>query len=200
LELPIDHFRLLGVGPSTDAQSVLHSLQQRLTRPPDEGFSQDTLEAREQLLRASADLLSDEQRRASYEAALTALNASSDPVMPALDVPSPREVAGLLLLLEAGQAIDCFELASRSLQPPQAPALGSSREADLTLLAGLAGLAGRQSCLRRPTLAAPAAAAAAALAAACPTLSTWEQPEYRPPQNLFRRTGLQGFLLWTSSP
>jgi hypothetical protein len=101
LELPIDHFRLLGVGPSTDAQSVLHSLQQRLTRPPDEGFSQDTLEAREQLLRASADLLSDEQRRASYEAALTALNASSDPVMPALDVPSPREVAGLLLLLEA---------------------------------------------------------------------------------------------------
>jgi hypothetical protein len=144
LELPIDHFRLLGVGPSTDAQSVLHSLQQRLTRPPDEGFSQDTLEAREQLLRASADLLSDEQRRASYEAALTALNASSDPVMPALDVPSPREVAGLLLLLEAGQAIDCFELASRSLQPPQAPALGSSREADLTLLAGLAGLAGAE--------------------------------------------------------
>jgi len=144
LELPIDHFRLLGVGPSTDAQSVLHSLQQRLTRPPDQGFSQDTLEAREQLLRASADLLSDEQRRASYEAALTALSASSDAVMPALDVPSPREVAGLLLLLEAGQAIDCFELASRSLQPPQAPALGSSREADLTLLAGLAGLAGAE--------------------------------------------------------
>jgi hypothetical protein len=47
-----------------------------------------------------------------------------------------------MLLLEAGQPLDCFELASRSLQPPRAPALGSSREADLTLVASLACLAG----------------------------------------------------------
>jgi hypothetical protein len=47
-------------------------------------------------------------------------------------------VGGLLLLMEAGQAQEAFEAASRGLQPPQAPALGSSREADLTLVAGLA--------------------------------------------------------------
>jgi hypothetical protein len=61
--------------------------------------------------------------------------------MPALEIPSTREVAGLLLLLEAGQPLDTFALASRCLQPPQAPALGSGREADLTLLAGEAALA-----------------------------------------------------------
>jgi hypothetical protein len=37
--------------------------------------------------------------------------------------------------------MEAFELASRSLQPPQSPTLGSGREADLSLLAGLACLA-----------------------------------------------------------
>ena len=47
LELPIDHFRLLGVGPTTDAQSVLRTLQQRLDRAPDQGFTEETLQSRE---------------------------------------------------------------------------------------------------------------------------------------------------------
>lgn len=141
MELPIDHFRLLGVSPTTDLQALLHTLQQRIDRAPDQGFTQDTLLAREELLRASADLLSDPSRRQSYESGLTALAGCGAAVMPALDVPTSKEVGGLLLLLEAGQAFDCFEIACRALQPPQAPALGSTREADLTLLAGLACLA-----------------------------------------------------------
>ncbi|MEB3185523.1 MAG: ARC6/PARC6 family protein [Cyanobacteriota bacterium] len=141
MELPIDHFRLLGVSPTTDLQTLLRILQQRIDRAPDQGFTQDTLLAREELLRASADLLSDGPRRQAYESNLTALAASAPAVMPALDVPTSKEVGGLLLLLEAGQALDCFELACRALQPPQAPALGSTRESDLTLLAGLACLA-----------------------------------------------------------
>ena len=141
MELPIDHFRLLGVSPTTDLQALLHTLQQRIDRAPDQGFTQDTLLAREELLRASADLLSDASRRQVYESDLTALAGSGQAVMPALDVPTSKEVGGLLLLLEAGQAFDCFEIACRALQPPQAPALGSTREADLTLLAGLACLA-----------------------------------------------------------
>ncbi|MBM5814041.1 MAG: DUF4101 domain-containing protein [Cyanobacteria bacterium M_DeepCast_100m_m1_067] len=141
MELPIDHFRLLGVSPTTDLQALLHTLQQRIDRAPDQGFTQDTLLAREELLRASADLLSDASRRQAYESDLTALAGSGQAVMPALDVPTSKDVGGLLLLLEAGQAFDCFEIACRALQPPQAPALGSTREADLTLLAGLACLA-----------------------------------------------------------
>ena len=141
LELPIDHFRLLGVGPTTDAQSVLRTLQQRLDRAPDQGFTEETLQSREELLRASADLLSDAERRLQYESILLALPTDSGAPIAGLDVPSPNEVGGLLLLLEAGQPLECFDLASRALQPPRAPALGSSREADLTLLAGLSCLA-----------------------------------------------------------
>ena len=141
MELPIDHFRLLGVSPTSDLQTLLRTLQQRIDRAPDQGFTQDTLLARDELLRASADLLSDPDRREAYESDLTALAGSGPALMPALEVPSSKEVGGLLLLLEAGQAYDCFELARRALQPPQAPALGSTREADLSLLAGLACLA-----------------------------------------------------------
>lgn len=137
VDLPIDHFRLLGVSPASDAQTVLRTLDQRLDRVPDQGFTTETLQARARLLRESADLLSDAERRHGYEAELTSL-AGGPHAVPALDVPSSLEVAGLLLLLEAGQPLEAFELACRALQPPQAPALGSTREADLSLLAGLA--------------------------------------------------------------
>ncbi len=140
MDLPIDHFRLLGVSPATDVQSVLRILEQRLDRPPDQGFTLETLQARAELLRSSADLLTDPERRQTYESELTALNASGESLQAALDVPATKEVAGLVLLLEAGMALDAFELASRALQPPQAPALGSGREADLSLVAGLACL------------------------------------------------------------
>ena len=136
LELPIDHFQLLGVRPATDAQTVLHTLQQRLDRPPEQGFTAAALEARAVLLRDSADLLSDPVRRQAYEAELMALDTEGGALTPGLDVPHSREIGALLLLLEAGQAIEAFDAARRCLQPPQAPALGSHREADLTLLAG----------------------------------------------------------------
>jgi hypothetical protein len=138
LELPIDHFRLLGVSPTTDGQTVLRTLQQRLDRAPDQGFTHDTLQARADLLRSSAELLSDEERRHAYERELTSIADSDGGAVAGLEIPPSREVGGLLLLLEAGQALEAFDAASRGLQPPQAPALGSSREADLSLLAGLA--------------------------------------------------------------
>ena len=137
MELPIDHFRLLGVSATTDSETVLRTLRQRLDRAPDQGFTIDTLQARAELLQASADLLSDEARRHSYERKLTAIADTGEGAIAALEIPPSREVGGLLLLMEAGQALEAFEAASRGLQPPQAPALGSSREADLTLLAGL---------------------------------------------------------------
>ena len=138
MELPIDHFRLLGVSPAIDAQSVLRTLQLRLDRPPEDGFTDEALEARAQLLHETADLLSDDKRRQRYEAELTAVSEGEPGVIPALVIPTSREVGGLILLWEAGLGAQAFELASRSLQPPRAPALGSGRESDLALLAGLA--------------------------------------------------------------
>ena len=141
MDLPIDHFRLLGVPSSADAKGVLRTLQSRLDRLPHGGFSPETLQARAELLRASADLLSDADRRAAYEAELTSLANTNGTLQPALEIATARQVGGLVLLMEGGQPLEAFELASRSLQPPQSPTLGSGREGDLTLLAGLACLA-----------------------------------------------------------
>ncbi|MFM7515134.1 MAG: molecular chaperone DnaJ, partial [Cyanobium sp.] len=94
MELPIDHFRLLGVSPSTDAQTVLRTLQQRLDRPPDQGFTHECLEARAHLLRTTADLLTDEPRRRAYEDQLLSLEAGDNHVLAALEVASSHEVGG----------------------------------------------------------------------------------------------------------
>ena len=130
MELPIDHFRLLGVSPSANAEEVLRAFQLRLDRPPKQGFTYEVLAQRSELLRLSADLLSDPIERQSYELAL--IEGSSG-----LDLSSNREVAGLLLLWESNASFQAFKLAKKALQPPQAPALGSGRESDLTLIAAL---------------------------------------------------------------
>jgi len=82
------------------------------------------------LLRLTADLLTDRESRREYENLL--LNGNS-----VLDFSSNREVAGLILLWESGLPKEAFKITRKALQPPQTPALGSSREADLTLLAAL---------------------------------------------------------------
>ena len=130
MELPIDHFRLLGVSPSANAEEVLRAFQLRLDRPPKQGFTYEVLAQRSELLRLSADLLSTPAQRQSYELALG--EGSSG-----LDLSSNREVAGLLLLWESNASFQAFKLAKKALQPPQAPALGSGRESDLTLIAAL---------------------------------------------------------------
>ena len=138
MDLPIDHFRLLGVSPSADAAAILHRLQTRCDAPPDQGFTHEALLKRNELLSRSADLLTDRDDRAEYESALIRLSASHPNETVGLDLPASSEVAGLILLWEAHGALEAFQMASHGLQPPQAPALGSGREADLTLLAALA--------------------------------------------------------------
>ncbi len=130
MELPIDHFRLLGVNPSVDAGDVLRTLQLKIDRSPEDGFTDEALTQRAELLNLSAELLSDSLRRKEYEEAL--LNGSEG-----LEISSSREVGGLILLWEGDSALDAFQLCCKSLQPPQAPALGSGRESDLTLLVAL---------------------------------------------------------------
>ena len=138
MDLPIDHFRLLGVSPSAEPEAILRRLETRCDSPPDQGFTHEALLQRADLLRRSADLLTDPADRAEYEAALLRLSESHPNGTVGLDLPTSSEVAGLILLWEAHGALEAFQLARQGLQPPQAPALGSGREADLTLLAALA--------------------------------------------------------------
>ncbi len=130
MELPLDHFRLIGVSPSATSEEILRAFQLRLDKTPDEGFTYEVLTQRSELLRLTADLLTDSEKRREYENLL--LNGTSG-----LEFSTNREVAGLMLLWEAGSPKEAFKLTRKALQPPQTPALGSSREADLTLLAAL---------------------------------------------------------------
>ncbi len=130
MELPLDHFRLIGVSPSASSEEILRAFQLRLDKTPDEGFTYEVLTQRSELLRLTADLLTDPESRREYENLL--LNGASG-----LDFSSNREVAGLILLWESGSPKEAFRITRKALQPPQTPALGSSREADLTLLAAL---------------------------------------------------------------
>ena len=140
VDLPIDHFRLLGVSPSVESETILRTLQLRIDRSPDQGFTHEGLQQRADLLRLSADLLTDPPRRRDYEAALMELGRDHPGETAGLEVASSREVGGLILLWEASAPHEAFQLARQALQPPQAPALGSGREADLALLAALACL------------------------------------------------------------
>ena len=130
MELPLDHFRLIGVSPSATSEEILRAFQLRLDKTPDEGFTYEVLTQRSELLRLTADLLTDPDSRRDYENLL--LNGASG-----LEFSSNREVAGLILLWESGSPKEAFKITRKALQPPQTPALGSSREADLTLLAAL---------------------------------------------------------------
>jgi len=130
LELPLDHFRLIGVSPSATSEEILRAFQLRLDKSPDEGFTYEVLTQRSELLRLTADLLTDPDSRRDYENLL--LGGASG-----LEFSSNREVAGLILLWESGSPKEAFKITRKALQPPQAPALGSSRESDLTLLAAL---------------------------------------------------------------
>ena len=130
MELPLDHFRLIGVNPSASSEEILRAFQLRLDKTPDEGFTYEVLTQRSELLRLTADLLTDPESRREYENLL--INGASG-----LEFSSNREVAGLILLWESGSPKEAFKITRKALQPPQTPALGSSREADLTLLAAL---------------------------------------------------------------
>ncbi len=131
MELPLDHFRLIGVSPSATSEEILRAFQLRLDKTPNDGFTFEVLTQRAELLRLTADLLTNAEKRKKYEDLV--LNGASG-----LDFASNREVAGLILLWESGSPKEAFKLTRKALQPPQTPALGSSREADLTLLAALA--------------------------------------------------------------
>ena len=130
MELPLDHFSLIGVSPSASPEEILRAFQLRLDKTPDVGFTFEVLTQRAELLRLTADLLTNSESRKEYEN-LVLKGATG------LEFSSNREVAALILLWESGLSKEAFKFARKALQPPQTPALGSGREADLTLLAAL---------------------------------------------------------------
>ena len=78
MELPLDHFRLIGVSPSATSEEILRAFQLRLDKTPDEGFTYEVLTQRSELLRLTADLLTDPESRREYENLLLNGNSGLD--------------------------------------------------------------------------------------------------------------------------
>ena len=57
MELPLDHFRLIGVSHSATSEEILRAFQLRLDKTPNEGFTYEVLTQRSELLRQTACLL-----------------------------------------------------------------------------------------------------------------------------------------------
>ena len=67
MELPLDHFRLIGVSPSATSEEILRAFQLRLDKTPEDGFTFEVLTQRSELLRLTADLLTNPEDRKQYE-------------------------------------------------------------------------------------------------------------------------------------
>ena len=137
VKLPLDHFRLLGVTPSSPKSEIEQTLNERLMNPPSAGYSADTLDARAELLCASAAFLTDAQRCQARQGQPEPAPGKSRPAEIALG--PGQEPAVPLLLLEAQENLKAFELALELLSGrSEAAALPGHQQADLLLTAALA--------------------------------------------------------------
>lgn len=131
MKLPLDHFRLLGVKPKANRVQVEQVLAERLGNPPSAGYSQDTLNARAQLLQASGSVLTDEQRCQDHD--------PDKGELPGIELEPGQEVAAPLLLLEAQENFKAFELALELLsRRGEGAAFHGQQQADLLLMVTLA--------------------------------------------------------------
>ena len=139
MDLPIDHCRLLGVGPSATANAIFKALQLRLNHYPNQGFTHEALSQRGELLRISADLLTKSSScRQLCEFTLSDVNYNCPTEKTSLYIPAAREVGGLILLWEAQAPREALHLAVCALHAPENLSIGGKQIADLTLLVALA--------------------------------------------------------------
>ncbi|MFN7584027.1 MAG: IMS domain-containing protein [bacterium] len=103
MKLPLDNFQILGVSPRSDRNMVLTVLQKKLENCDFAGFSKETMDMRAKLLRDIGEVLSQEEKRRQYERNYVQ-QSNEDSRLVAIEQDS--EVAGLLLMLEAGQYQD----------------------------------------------------------------------------------------------
>ncbi|CAM6090247.1 unnamed protein product [Calypogeia fissa] len=99
LALPIDYYQILGAETHFLADGIVRAYEARLAHPPKEGFSQEALLARAEILRGARDTLADPEWRGDYNQGLVEDEAGTLVV----DVPWSKVAGALCLLQEVGE-------------------------------------------------------------------------------------------------
>lgn len=107
MKLSLDIFQVLGVSPGTSARNLLTLLDRRLERCEYQGFSLLTLSKRKKLLNAYSKILMDADLRKEIESRYLDRNGIERQER-SISLEEGNEVAGLLLILEAGQHEECL--------------------------------------------------------------------------------------------
>ncbi|KKZ15386.1 MAG: hypothetical protein TH68_00630 [Candidatus Synechococcus spongiarum 142] len=137
MKLKLDHFRLLGIKPGASGSEVEQVLAERLRNPLSEDYSLDTLDARAEILRASGAFLMDEQRCQAHGQQVELPPGEGG--FSGIDLEPNQETAAPLLLLEAQENFQAFELALELLsRPGDTTAFHRHQQADLLLMVSLA--------------------------------------------------------------
>jgi hypothetical protein len=97
--LPIDYYQILGAEPQYLADAIVRAFDSRIDNSPRQGFSQQALLARLEILRGARDTLADPEIRAEYNQGLA--EDEADTLI--LDVPLTKVGGALCLLHEVGE-------------------------------------------------------------------------------------------------
>ncbi|KAG6552295.1 hypothetical protein Mapa_006148 [Marchantia paleacea] len=99
LSLPLDYYQILGAETHFLADSIVRCYEARLAHPPKEGFSQEALVSRLEILRGARDTLAEPDLRGDYNQGLVEDEAGTLVV----DVPWSKVSGALCLLQEVGE-------------------------------------------------------------------------------------------------
>jgi hypothetical protein len=112
MRIPIDRYSILGVSLGSDSRIILNQLERKLEKSDYPGFSIETLEKRSEVLKECSNILLDIEKRIEYDKEYTTKNnISNRQPEPETIISKGQEIAGLLLLLEAGRHEECIGMA-----------------------------------------------------------------------------------------
>lgn len=112
MRIPIDRYKILGVSIGADSHVILNQLERRLEKCDYAGFGTRTMCKREEILKESSGILLDTTRRRIYEEEYVR-NTGEGLNEPVVTVERGCEIAGLLLLLEAGEQQECLTISEQ---------------------------------------------------------------------------------------
>lgn len=112
MKVPMDRYRILGVNMGSDNQFILNQLERRIGKCEYQGFSNETLAKRAEILQECSGILLDGEKRKEYEKEYILQTSSPQNLNePETTISKGQEIAALLLLLEAGAYEECIGIA-----------------------------------------------------------------------------------------